>query len=148
VKARQRQLFSEISSVNKLSSLDIVAFEERCGAGTTWLSAIISLLSGRRNDPVKPGHPYKAASVIRCFDLGFFPFVKTCLNFGANGCDECRNTYPSSNPRALHKSSSFVHFAIVGVIAANRRLSSMNGSNTTHNHGIAFPLGSTRTSFA
>lgn len=86
VKATQRQLFSEISSVNKLSSLVIIAFVESSGAGTTSDSGIISFPRGGRKDPVKPGQPYEAASVSLCFGaLAVFPFCKTCFNFGARG---------------------------------------------------------------
>ena len=106
--------------MNKLSLLDMIAFDGSSGAGTTSSSETISFPSGGRKYPVKPGHPYEAASVSRCFDFELFPFCRTFLNFGARGCEECRNTYPSSNPRALQRSSSFVHFAIVGVLQVLR----------------------------
>ena len=81
-----------MSSVKRLSSLDITAFDDRFGQETTWPSGIVSFDNGARSEPVKPGHPYEAVSVNRCLAFGFFPLSKTCLNFGARGCDECRNT--------------------------------------------------------
>ena len=86
VNATQRLLFFEIASVNKLSSLVMIALAERSGAGMTSDSKIISFPRGGRKDPEKPGHPYEAASVSLCFgDLAVFPSCKTCFSFGARG---------------------------------------------------------------
>jgi len=67
-----------MSSVNKSSPLTIIALEEIFGEGTTSPDGIISFPSGGRKDPVKPGHPYEAASVsLTLGDLAVFPFCKT-----------------------------------------------------------------------
>lgn len=93
LKATQKQSFAVISSVNKLSSLAIVVFEDISGAGTVSPIGIISFPRGGRKSPVKPGHPYEAASTSLCLgDFAVFPSCKTCWNFDARGWDEWRNT--------------------------------------------------------
>ena len=147
-KATHRASFGSMLTPKIESCLD--AMRVAVGGGGMLTSSSIgwtSLLKGGRIDPENPGQPYDPESVNLVFGaFAVFPCSNTLESFFASGCDLFTKRYPSSRPRALQKSSSFDHFAMVGDMAPSNRSSSMNGRSTTHNQGIALPFGSTGTS--
>ena len=83
-KATHTDLFASMSSVNKLSWLLYSTLSEAFG-GDIFVSPSngwISLLKGGLAEPVKPAHPYEAASVSLVFGaFAVFPGCKTSLSF-------------------------------------------------------------------
>lgn len=125
MKAIQTASLAKIGSVNRLSWLENSAFFEALGGSisTSPSTGCTSSLRGGRTAPEKPGHPYAAESVRRVFGaLAPLPDCKTVSSFFESGKPTWQNMYPSSRPRALHRSSSLLHFAMVGVLRQSRML--------------------------